>query len=132
MQAADSTAIEAPVVQTSDAPASTSAATGSEAPATTPATTAPVTPKVPLRDGTYTGYGTSRHGDIEATLVVEHGRIVSAAISKCYTRWPCSWIKLLPPQVVEIQSPEVDFITGATVSTYAFYYAVIDALSKAQ
>jgi uncharacterized protein with FMN-binding domain len=34
--------------------------------------------------------------------------------------------------VVQIQSAEVDFITGATVSTYAFYYAVIDALNKAK
>jgi uncharacterized protein with FMN-binding domain len=89
-------------------------------------------PKVAYRDGTYSGYGTSRHGDIEATLVIAGGRITSAEITKCYTRWPCSWIKLLPPQVVQIQSPEVDFITGATVSTYAFYYAVIDALNKAK
>jgi uncharacterized protein with FMN-binding domain len=107
-----------------------------DAAATEPArnsdTIAPALPKALYRDGTYSGYGTSRHGDIEATLVIAGGRITSAEISKCYTRWPCSWIKLLPPQVVQIQSPEVDFITGATVSTYAFYYAVIDALNKAK
>ena len=119
----------AAIAQTS-APATDSALTEPARPADAIAT--PATPKVLYHDGTYTGYGTSRHGDIEATLIIAGGRITSAEISKCYTRWPCSWIKLLPPQVVQIQSPEVDFITGATVSTYAFYYAVIDALNKAK
>ncbi|TFG40599.1 MAG: hypothetical protein E4H48_07405, partial [Syntrophobacterales bacterium] len=63
----------------------------------------PVMPKVASKDGAYTGYGTSRHGDIEASVVIEKGRILSASISKCYTRYPCSLISLLPPQVAVIQ-----------------------------
>ena len=84
------------------------------------------------KDGTYTGWGTSRHGDIEATVVIEQGRIASATISKCWTRYPCSWIVKLPPQVAERQSPEVDYVSGATQSTNAFYYAVVEALAKAK
>jgi len=34
--------------------------------------------------------------------------------------------------VVERQSAEVDYVTGATQSTNAFYYAVVQALSKAK
>jgi uncharacterized protein with FMN-binding domain len=38
----------------------------------------------------------------------------------------------LQGQVVTRQSPEVDYVTGATQSTNAFYYAVVQALSKAK
>ena len=84
------------------------------------------------KDGTYSGWGTSRHGDIQATVVIENGRIASASISQCYTRYPCSWITALPPQVAQRQSPEVDYVSGATQSTNAFYYAVVEALAKAK
>jgi len=39
---------------------------------------------------------------------------------------------MLPPQVVERQSAEVDYVSGATQSANAFYFAVVDALSKAK
>lgn len=84
------------------------------------------------RDGTYSGYGTSRHGDIEATVVIEGGRIASAAISRCLTRYSCSWISMLPGQVVSRQRADVDYVSGATQSTNAYYYAVLEALSKAK
>ena len=35
-------------------------------------------------------------------------------------------------EVAERQSPEVDYVSGATQSTNAFYYAVVEALSKAK
>jgi uncharacterized protein with FMN-binding domain len=99
------------------------------APAPAPAT-APVSSG--YRDGTYYGWGTSRHGDIQAAVVVAGGRIASAKIAQCLTRYSCSWIAALPPEVVSRQSPEVDYVSGATQSTNAFYYAVIDALAKAK
>ena len=57
---------------------------------------------------------------------------MSAAITQCLTRYSCSWIEHLQGQVVIRQSPEVDYVTGATQSTNAFYYAVVEALSKAK
>jgi uncharacterized protein with FMN-binding domain len=96
--------------------------------------TPPPAPK-PLslyKDGTYSGWGTSRHGDIQAAVVIEDGRIVSAYIAQCLTRYSCSWIAHLPPQVVSRQSPECDYVSGATQSTNAFYYAIVEALSKAK
>ena len=111
-------------------------------PAAVPATTAPtvepkpveppVPPKPLLKDGTYSGWGTSRHGDIQATVVIENGRIASAYIAQCLTRYSCSWIAGIVPQVVQRQSAEVDYVSGATQSTNAFYYAVLEALSKAK
>jgi len=107
-------------------------ATPQPAAAPAPAVQAAQPPHITYKDGTYTGWGTSRHGDIQATVVIDGGRIASASISQCYTRYPCSWIVALPPQVAQRQSPEVDYVSGATQSTNAFYYAVVEALSKAK
>jgi uncharacterized protein with FMN-binding domain len=83
-------------------------------------------------DGSYSGWGRSRHGDIQATVRIEDGKIVYAAISVCATRYPCDVIDKLPAQVLARQSPEVDVVAGATESTNAFYYAVVEALNKAK
>ena len=85
-----------------------------------------------LRDGTYYGWGTSRHGDIQAVVTIEAGRIVRAGIAQCLTRYSCSWIAALPPQVVQRQSAEVDYVSGATQSVNAFYYAILEALAQAK
>jgi uncharacterized protein with FMN-binding domain len=89
-------------------------------------------PKEHWKDGTYTGWGFSRHGDIEATVTITRGHIQSAAISQCRTRYSCGVIEPLPGQVVERQSPDVDYVSGATQSADAFYEAVVAALQKAK
>jgi uncharacterized protein with FMN-binding domain len=94
---------------------------------------APAAPPAPVwKDGTYTGWGYSRHGNIEAAVVIEAGRIASATISQCRTRYSCSVIDRLPPQVALRQSPDVDYVSGATQSADAFYGAVVAALAKAK
>lgn len=85
-----------------------------------------------LKDGEYYGWGTSRHGDIQAGIEIKGGRITGAWIQQCLTRYSCSWIAALPGQVVARQSPEVDYVSGATQSTNAFYYAVVEALARAK
>jgi uncharacterized protein with FMN-binding domain len=116
--------VEAPAPEVT--PAAEPVAPKPEAPAPVPPPTAT------WKDGTYTGWGSSRHGDIQASVVVEGGRIASATIAQCQTRYSCSVIDKLPPEVAQRQSPEVDFVSGATQSTNAFYFAVVDALSKAK
>ena len=115
----------AAVVETAPAP---------EAPPPSPPPPAPpAPPPAPTwKDGTYTGWGTSRHGDIQAQVVIESGRIASATIAQCLTRYSCSVIEKLPPEVAQRQSPEVDYVSGATQSANAFYYAVVEALNKAK
>jgi len=85
-----------------------------------------------LKDGLYFGWGKSRHGDIQAGIEIKGGRITSAFISECLTQYSCSWVSALPAQVVARQSANVDYVTGATQSANAFYYAVVDALKKAK
>ena len=121
LAAAEPVAPAAPVVAASE-PIATSAPAAALA--------APAVPK--YKDGTYTGWGTSRHGDIEAQVVIQGGRIMSATISQCWTRYPCSYIAPLPPQVAQRQSPEIDFVSRATDSTNAFYYGLVQALAKAK
>src|SRR5689334_13457790 len=77
-------------VATPSAPATTGASAGQAAPVTSPALapavppappTPPPSPPSQYKDGSYTGWGTSRHGDIEATVVIANGKIASAYIS---------------------------------------------------
>lgn len=140
-QAATPAPVPAPIASVPVPPAADDpkppAASSAVAPAPVTSATAsgstPATPAAPVyKDGTYTGWGTSRHGDIQATVVIEGGKILSATISQCLTRYSCSVIEKLPPQVAARQSPEVDYVSGATQSTNAFYYAVVEALSKAK
>jgi uncharacterized protein with FMN-binding domain len=65
-------------------------------------------------------------------VIIEDGRIQSASIAQCLTRYSCSVIGRLPPEVAQRQSAEVDYVSGATQSANAFYYAVVDALAKAK
>ena len=65
-------------------------------------------------------------------MVIEGGRIASATIAQCNTRYSCSVIDEIIPQPVKRQSPDVDNVSGATQSADAFYYAVVEALAKAK
>jgi len=98
------------------------------APAPPPPPPAPVV----LRDGKYQGWGSCRHGDIQATVTIEAGRIASAEITDCQTRYPCDLIEALPGQVVMKQTANVRRIGGATESSDAFYWAVTEALKQAK
>jgi uncharacterized protein with FMN-binding domain len=130
------TPLASPSPAVAPGPATSGAAAASPAPAGS-ADTAPPPPavapaKITWKDGTYLGWGSCRHGDIQASVTIEHGRITVAKIAQCWTRYSCSWISALPPQVVERQSQDVDWVSGATQSADAFYGAVVDALSKAK
>ncbi len=118
----------APVPSTPIAPA----VSVSIAPPSAPPAVAAPAPAAKWKDGTYKGWGTCRHGDIEAEVVIEGGRIKSASISQCLTRYSCDIIGKLPPEVIQRQSAEVDYVSGATQSANAFYYAVTEALGKAK
>jgi uncharacterized protein with FMN-binding domain len=114
------------------APAPTPVMVASVAPPAAAVAPPAAEPAAKWKDGTYTGWGTCRHGDIQAQVVIEGGRIQNASIAQCLTRYSCSVIGRLLPEVAERQSAEVDYVSGATQSANAFYYAVLDALAKAK
>jgi len=89
-------------------------------------------PAAPVwKDGKYTAWGTCRHGDIQATVVIEAGRIVSAEITDCQTRYSCDVIEGLPAKTVSRQKAKFDHVGGATESAYAYFGAVYWALDQA-
>ena len=116
-------------------PVTTSAAAETNT-ATNPPAPAPVTPaepaKVGYKDGTYYGWGTCRHGDIQAAVVIESGRITAARVEKCLTRYSCNWVEPIPPRILLKQSTTYDYVSGATESSDAFQDAVAEALSQAK
>jgi uncharacterized protein with FMN-binding domain len=125
-------AAEIPSTKQTIAAAITPRAVEPATPVPSPAPPPPVVRQSLYKDGTYEGWGTSRHGDIGVSVVIQDGRIASAVIAQCRTRYPCSWISQLPGQVVSRQSPNVDYVSGATQSVNAYYTAVVEALSRAK
>jgi uncharacterized protein with FMN-binding domain len=126
--------VPAPSAPAALVPVETPVVTPVPVPAPAPVVVEPKPEPAPVknawRDGTFHGWGTSRHGDIQAAVVIEGGRIVSATISQCQTRYPCDYIDHLPPQVAQRQSPDVDTVSRATESADAFYFAVTSALAE--
>jgi len=128
-------AVVAPsMVQQTGSSGSASANNSSAAPAVKPAATpakASGAQAASYKDGTYTGMGSSRHGSIQATVVVSGGSIVSANVTGCGTRYPCSKVTSLVSQVVSRQSAPVNYVSGATDSSTAYIQAVKSALAQA-
>jgi uncharacterized protein with FMN-binding domain len=85
-----------------------------------------------LKDGTYTGIGSSRGGDVKISMSVQGGRISAVNITGATTQDPTRFIANLPGEVVSRQSAKVDVISGATDSSLAFRGAVLQALQHAQ
>jgi uncharacterized protein with FMN-binding domain len=114
----------APVAPISTAPVAETAADHPQAPA--------AAPQPHYKDGVYLAWGYSRHGNIQAFVRIEGGRIINAGIERCETRWSCDLVAHLPGQVIKRQSAEVDFVSGATQSGDAFYGAIFNALAQAK
>ncbi len=84
------------------------------------------------RDGSYTGTGTSRRGNVTVSLTIQNGQIADVKITRTTTYYPVSDISRLPGQVVQRQSANVDMVSGATESSRAFRGAVSQALAEAR
>jgi uncharacterized protein with FMN-binding domain len=83
------------------------------------------------RDGTYTGQGTSRRGDVWVSVQIQSGRIANVSITRSTLQYPLRDIANLPQEVVQRQSAQVDTISRATYSSLAFRGAVSQALAAA-
>src|SRR5262249_23560926 len=82
-------------------------------------------------DGTYTGTGTSKFGNVSVSVDISGGRIAGVAITGTSTTFPSSSIASLPSAVVTSQSANVDVVSGATYASQAFKTAVQQALAQA-
>ena len=119
-------------------PTSTSPAVIGAAAPTATATSVPTaasTPSTPstsvYADGTYSGTGTSRFGNVSVSLAIAGGTISNVQITAATTKYPVSRIATLPGKVVQSQTASVSSVTGATYSSQAFKQAVQQALAAA-
>lgn len=105
----------------------TKGSTGSSTPSTSS------TSQQKYLDGTYNGTGTNPIGSVSVALKIKGGKITNVQITQCLTHYPEAYIDpILPQEVVQRQSYQVTIVTGATLSTYDFAYAVYQALNKAK
>ena len=100
-------------------------------PISPPGQTAPQQAQSGLKDGTFTGQGSSRRGDVWVSVDVQAGRIANVTITRSTLQYPLRDIAGLPSQVVQRQTAQVDIVSRATYSSQAFRQAVSQALSKA-
>ena len=86
-----------------------------------------------LKDGKYTGKATGYGGEVKVTVTIKNGKITDIkATGKNETEE--YWTKALKmiKRIIKKQTPNVDTISGATLSSNGIRNAVIDALNKAR
>lgn len=104
--------------------------TAAPATATTSATATPAS-KSTYVNGTYSGSGTSRFGNVNVSVTIAADRISNVQITSVTTKYPASRIASLPALVMQSQTANVNVVTGATSSSQAFKQAVQQALAQA-
>lgn len=84
-------------------------------------------------DGTYTGTGAGKNGDVQVSVTFAGGGIASVEVGEhSETEGICEpAIERIPAMIVEHQSIAVDVVTGASVTSQAIIDAVADAIQQA-
>jgi len=85
------------------------------------------------KDGTYTGSGYDRRGEVDVAVTIAGGKISDVQIANYDMHYSESYIDpVLLQEVVQQQSPNVDIVSGATSSSEDFQAAVQQALDAAR
>ncbi|RCW50754.1 MULTISPECIES: flavocytochrome c [unclassified Halanaerobium] len=86
------------------------------------------------KDGTYTGLGRGLHGPIEVSVRVSNGKIKSVTVfsHEDTPEIADSAIEKLSEKIEEINSPDVEIVSGATYTSNGLIEAVKDALKNAE
>ncbi len=85
-----------------------------------------------LRDGTYTGraMGYSDKQDLEVAVTIREGKIAEVNV-KHEEKIDLSATKLVPQQIIQKQSLQVDGVTGATITSQGIVEGAFQALKQA-
>jgi uncharacterized protein with FMN-binding domain len=130
--------VSPPIIPSSTALPTAQPVVGAAQPTSTPVAkatataTAATTAASGFKDGTFSGQGSSRRGNVWVDVTVSAGRIASVTITRSTLQYPVRDIAGLPGQVVAKQTAQVDIVSGATYSSQAFRTAVSQALSQAK
>lgn len=85
-----------------------------------------------LKPGAYTGKARGYAGDITVTVTIADGKITEARVTAQTESIPLSALEDVPAAVVAAQSPSVDAVTGATVTSHGIMAALNKALVQAR
>lgn len=124
-----------PTVAASPRPAPTASAAPTAAPTPsaepTAAPTEEPTPEPGLADGVYTGSAQGRNGPITVNVSISAGKIAGIEITG-HSETPkyFSLAEGVVDSILSAQSPQVDAVTGATLSSEGIKAAVTDALKQ--
>ncbi len=86
-----------------------------------------------LKAGTYTATVPGRNGDLTAETVIEDGKIISVTVKEHSETAGVAdgAIEKVPARIVELQTPYVDAVSGATITSEAIMEAVKNCLIEA-
>lgn len=87
----------------------------------------------PYKDGEYTGGGEGYGGLVTMKVIIKNGRIDAIENVSAPGEDEAYWnmAKEIIPKMVEAQSPNVDTVSGATMSSTGIINGVVTALRKA-
>lgn len=119
---------------------SSSTSSSSSKPSTSSSSTSATSKSVAVKvntqkylDGTYNGSASNAIGGVSLAVSIKSGKIADVQITACDTHYPQSYIDpVLPDYVTANQTTQIPVVSGATMSTADFYYALVQALSQAQ
>ena len=86
-----------------------------------------------MTDGTYTGVGQGRNGELTVEVKVDAGKLSAVRVVKHVETLGISdaAVKQMPARIVDAQSLKVDAVSGATLTSEGIRTAVADAIRKA-
>lgn len=88
--------------------------------------------KLSFKVGTYTASADGKNGPVKVEVVFSENKIDSVTVKEHKETAGLSdpAIKDIPAKIVELQSLDVDVVTGATLTSQAIKYAVADAVKQ--
>lgn len=89
--------------------------------------------EVKMQDGTYDGQSQGYNGPVKVTVTVADGKITKVELTEQTETKDVAQQALdeIPARIVEKNTPKVDIVAGATLSSNAIIRAVEDAVEKA-
>jgi uncharacterized protein with FMN-binding domain/Pyruvate/2-oxoacid:ferredoxin oxidoreductase delta subunit len=84
------------------------------------------------KDGTYTGVGQGKNTDLKVAVTVKDGKIANIEIVSNNETKGKEALNVVPKEIVEKQSTDVDVVSGATMTSKGIMEAVNNALSQAE
>lgn len=91
---------------------------------------AAVAAAVGLEDGVYTGQSNGYKGPVRVAVTVQDGRIAKVEVTHCRDKFARKVMKEMPRRIVEADSPDVDAVSGATITSRAVKRAASQALEQ--